>query len=208
MKIDSEAVLKLLSWAYDKAVEGGLPQTQSAVELAEEYMKKNTTPQEQANALIRAQRLKSAATGFLTGVGGIATLPIAVPASVASAIYIQLRMIAAIAHIGGQDVQDDRVKALSFVCLCGNAAKDVVKTSGVKLGAKLTEQMLAKLSGEVIAKVNVTVSVRLTAKLGQKGAAALSKAVPFVGGITGALVDGVSTSIVGNIARDTFVGKV
>lgn len=207
MKIDSEAVLKLLSWAYDKAVEGGLPKTQSAIELAEEYMQKESTPQEQANALIRAQRLKSAATGFLTGVGGIATLPVAVPASLASAVYIQLRMIAAIAHIGGQDVQDDRVKALSFACLCGNAAKDIVKTSGVKLGAKLTEQMLAKLSGEAIKKVNVTVSVKLATKLGQTGAVALSKAVPFVGGITGAVIDGVSTNIVGNIASDTFVGN-
>lgn len=207
MKLNAEAITKLLAWAYEKAVQGGAPKTQSAVELAEEYMRREGTLTEKANALIRAQNTKAAATGFLTGLGGLVTLPVAVPANIASAIYLQLRMVAAIAILSGCDPEDDRVKALSIACLAGNAAKGILKNAGIAIGTKLTEQVLARMSGEVAKRVNQAVAVKLAAKLGQNGAASLAKIVPVVGGVTNALFDGITTNIVGNVARDTFVGK-
>ncbi|GIO32878.1 MULTISPECIES: EcsC family protein [Paenibacillus] len=207
MKLNAEAITKLLAWAYEKAVQGGVPKTQSAAELAEEYMKREGTLTEKANALMRAQNTKAAATGFLTGLGGLVTLPVAVPANIASAIYLQLRMVAAIAILAGCDPEDDRVKALSIACLAGNAAKGILKNAGIAVGTKLTEQVLARLSGEVAKRVNQAVAVKLAAKLGQNGVASLAKVVPVVGGVTNALFDGITTNIVGNVARDTFVGK-
>lgn len=207
MKLNAEAITKLLAWAYEKSVQGGVPKTQSAAELATEYMKREGTLTEKANALIRAQNTKAAATGFLTGLGGLVTLPVAVPANIASAIYLQLRMVAAIAILAGCDPGDDRVKALSIACLAGNAAKGILKNAGIAVGTKLTEQVLARMSGEVAKRVNQAVAVKLAAKLGQNGAASLAKVVPVVGGVTNALFDGITTNIVGNVARDTFVGE-
>ncbi|NEW09738.1 EcsC family protein [Paenibacillus sp. SYP-B3998] len=207
MKLKQDTITKLLAWVYDKSVQGGMPKAQSAAELAAEYQTRDGTLTEKVNALIRAQNTKAAAAGFLTGVGGVVTLPVAVPANIISSFYLQLRMVAAIAILAGFDPEDDRVKALSIACLAGNAAKSILRNVGIVVGTKLTEQVLAKMSGEVTKKVGQAVAMKLAAKLGQSGATTVANVVPVVGGVTNALFDGITTNIVGNVARDTFVGK-
>jgi hypothetical protein len=203
--VTQQSITKALDWAYDKAIVGGLPGTKDAYELAEEFLKGKGGLQDQVNTLIRWQNSKSATSGFVTGLGGIITLPVAIPANLASVLYIQLRMIAAIAIMGGQDVKDDKVRTMAFACLCGNAAKDILKDVGIVIGKKVAEQGLKKLSGEVIKKINQKVGFRLVTKFGSKGVVNLSKAIPLLGGITGAVFDGVSTNIVGNTARNLFI---
>ncbi|CUJ06037.1 Uncharacterised protein [Achromobacter xylosoxidans] len=46
-------------------------------------------------------------------------------------------MIAAIAHLGGYDVKNDKVKTLVYACLVANSAKDILKDVGVAVGNKL-----------------------------------------------------------------------
>ena len=41
---------------------------------------------------------------------------------------------------------------------------------------------------------------------GEKGVVNLGKAVPLAGGVVGAIADSVPTKIIGNVARDTFIG--
>ncbi|MGO2174028.1 MAG: EcsC family protein, partial [Staphylococcus equorum] len=71
-------------------------------------------------------------SGFLTGLGGMITLPVALPANITSVVYVQMRMIAAIAHIRGYDLKDDEVKTLVYLCLTGQTAGDILKDVGVK----------------------------------------------------------------------------
>ena len=52
-------------------------------------------------ALIRWQNAKCATSGFIAGLGGSITLPVSIPANISSVLYIQIRMIAAIAYMGG-----------------------------------------------------------------------------------------------------------
>lgn len=136
MAITQQSISKALDWAYEKALTGGVPGTSSSYELAEEYLQHKGDLQEQVNALIRWQNTKSATSGFVTGLGGIITLPIAVPANIASVLYIQLRMIAAIAIMGGHDVKDDKVRTMAYACLCGNAATEILKEVGIQVGKK------------------------------------------------------------------------
>ncbi len=180
--MDSNAITEVLEWAYDKAVSSGVPGTDSAVELAEEYLKQDGTLVDRVNSLIRWEVAKSAASGFVTGLGGAITLPITLPANLASVLYIQLRLVAAIAYMSGLDVRDDKVKTLAFVCLCGSAATEVLKEVGIKVGMKLTEQAILIISSVVIAKINAAVGFKLLAKFGQTGVVQLGKAVPLVGG--------------------------
>jgi uncharacterized protein (DUF697 family) len=110
-------------------------------------------------------------------------------------------MIAVIAHIGGYDLKDDNVRAFVYLCLCGNAAKDILKEAGIKIGMQLTRSV----SGEVIKTINRAVGFRLLTKFGQKGSINLVKLVPLAGGIVGGTLDSISTNIIGNIARQTFI---
>jgi uncharacterized protein (DUF697 family) len=183
----------------------GVPGLDTASDLASCYMKGDESIEEKVNSLIRWQNTKAATSGFVTGLGGFVTMPITLPANITSVMYVQLRMIAAIAEMGGHDPKDDRVKTLAYVCLCGNAAQNVTKEIGVKIGTKLTENAIKKISAETIKKINQAVGFRLLTKFGQKGVINFGKAVPLVGGVIGASFDGITTNTIGNVARDTFI---
>lgn len=197
-------IMLALDWAYDKAV-NGVTGFDSSREMAEDYLKGGGHIFDQVNSLIRWQNTKAGTSGFLSGLGGVVLMPVTVPANITSVIYVQVRMIAAIAHMGGHDLDDDRVKALVYACLCGNAAKDIVKEVGIKVGVKLTEQAIKNISSQVILKINQAVGFRLLTKFGQTGVINIWKAIPLVGGVVGATFDSVATNTIGNIARDTFI---
>lgn len=206
-ELSESKIMQVLDWAYDKAV-NGVTGLDSAKELADDYMKEGNSKIDQVNSLIRWQNTKAGTSGFLTGLGGIITLPVAIPANIASVMYVQIRMIAAIAHIGGHDLKNDSVKALVYACLTGNAAKDILKDIGIVVGRKITESAIKNISGKTITAINQKVGFRLLTKFGEKGVINLGKAVPLVGGIIGGTIDTVATNTIGNIARDTFITEV
>jgi len=203
-ELSENKVMQALDWAYEKAV-NGVPGLDSASELAESYMSKGGSLSEQSNSLIRWQNTKAGTSGFLTGLGGIITMPVAIPANITSVLYVQIRMIAAIAYIGGHDLNNDRVKSLVYACLAGNAAKDILKDIGIVVGTKLTTNAIKNISGKTIVAINQKIGFRLLTKFGEKGAINLGKAVPLIGGIIGATFDSIGTNVVGNVARDTFI---
>jgi uncharacterized protein (DUF697 family) len=204
--LTKDAIIYVLDFAYDKAV-NGVGGMDSASKIAKSYMKVGGSKIEQANSLIRWQNTKAGVSGFLTGLGGIIVMPVAIPANIVGVMYVQVRMIAAIAHIGGYDLKDDRVKALVYTCIAGNAAKDIMKDIGIVVGRKLTENAIRNISGKTIMAINQKIGFRLLTKFGEKGIVNLGKTVPIVGGIIGALLDSATTNSIGNIARNTFIAN-
>src|SRR5690606_30607041 len=97
----------MLDWAYEKSLDG-IPGMDSAYEMAENFLSKHETSDQAIDSLIRWQNTKAATSGFLTGLGGIIVLPVTLPANIASVMYVQIRMIAAIAHMKGYDLKDDQ----------------------------------------------------------------------------------------------------
>lgn len=205
-------IMEALDFAYDKAL-NGMPGVDSVEELAADYLEefrngKVATLEDAANSLIRWQNTKSATSGFVTGLGGLLVMPVTIPANLASVYFIQIRMIGAIAHMAGYDVRNDKVKALIYSCLVGNAAKEVLKDVGIQLGKKLAQSSINRISGEVIKKINQAVGFRLLTKAGTTGVVNLSKAVPILGGVIGATVDAVATNTIGNMAVEVFVREL
>lgn len=205
-KLSALKMTQLLEWTYERVLDGP-PGMQSAVEMAEDYMKKGGSKYEQANSLIRWQNTKAAASGAVTGLGGALTLPIAIPANIASVLYIQLRMVAAIAHIGGHDLRDDRVKTAVYLALVSKTASEVGKTLAIELGKRFAVQAIKKVPGRVLIQINKQVGFRLFTKFGQRGVVNLGKSVPLVGAVIGGSVDLYITNKVGNVARDLFIGQ-
>jgi len=201
--ISQEKIMQALDWAYEKSI-NGVAGLDSAEELAKSYMQDSSDKYEQANSLIRWQNTKSATSGFITGLGGIMTLPVAIPANITSVLYVQVRMIAAIAHIGGYDIRDDRVKTLVYACLVANSAKDLAKDVGIAVGNKVAINAIKSISGKTLQEINKKVGFKLFTKFGEKGVVNLGKAVPLLGGLIGGSFDAYTTNAIGNVARDTF----
>lgn len=105
----------------------------------------------------------------MTSLGGFITLPVALPANVASVIYMQMQMIAAIARMGGYDLHDDRVKTLVIACLCGNEVKEILKQAGIQIGKKLTERAVQKISSALIVRITGPLVSACSLNLGRKG---------------------------------------
>lgn len=196
-------VNELLDWGYEKALTG-LPTMDTAYELAEEYTNKYGVEQG-IDKLITTQLAKCGTSGFLTGLGGLITLPLAVPANISSVLFIQMRMIASIAIMRGYDVKDDQVRTFVYASLTGKAATDILKQAGVQVGQKLAVNMIKKLPFEVIKKINKAVGFRLMTKFGQKGVINMGKMVPLVGGVIGGTYDATTTKMIANAAKDIFV---
>lgn len=205
-KLTETVIMKTLDYAYDKAV-NGVSGFDSAQEMAENYMAKGGKKIDMANSLIRWQNTKATTSGFLTGLPGVIAMPITIPTNIASVLYVQVRMIAALAHLGGHDVKDDKVKSLVYLCLAGNGAKDIIKDIGIVIGKKVATQSVKNISGKTITAINQKVGFRLLTKFGEKGAINIGKAIPILGGVIGGTFDLVATNTIGNIARNTFIGK-
>jgi hypothetical protein len=195
---------KAFEWLYQRAI-NGIPGLDSAPEMAQKYLAKSGSLNDSVNDLIKWQIVKAGTSGFVTGLGGLLTLPITVPANFASVIYVHVTMIAAIAYMGGYDLKDDKVKTLIYACLVGNSAKDILKDSGIIIGRKLTESAINNISKQTLGAINKKVGFKLVTKFSEKGTIVLGRAVPFVGGVIGASIDGIATQKVGNIARETFI---
>jgi hypothetical protein len=203
--INESTIMKTLDWAYEKALSPGVPGMESAYDLARDYSKEDLPIDEQVSSLIRWQIAKCGTSGFITGLGGFLTMPVAIPANIASVLYIQLRMIAAIAIMSGYDVKADQVKTFVYACLCGSAVVDILKQAGVKIGQKLAINVIKKIPGAVIFKINQLVGFRLLTKFGQTGIVNLGKAIPFLGGLIGGTFDAVTTNQIGEAARQLFI---
>lgn len=198
--------MKALDWAYEKVV-NGVVGLESAEDMAKEYLRGEGPLRDKANKLIRWQNSKAATSGFVTGVGGLLALPVTLPANITTVLYIQIRMIAAIAKMGGYDLRDDRVKSLVYTCLVADSVSDVVKQTGIAVGEKIAINALNKMPATVLREINQKVGFKLFTKFGEKGIVNIAKWIPVIGGLIGGLFDCISTNTVGNIARDTFLPK-
>jgi uncharacterized protein (DUF697 family) len=203
---NSGALTKLnhvFDWAYESAIEGILGDS-GAEDFARECLRSRRDSDAAIDALIQLQMIKAGSAGFVTGIGGIFTLPIAIPANLAAVLYIQLKMIAAIAHIRGHDLSSDGVKGLAIACLVGSSAIDVLKEVGINIGSKLTAQAIQKNPGVLIIALNQVVGCRLMTKAGTKGIVNLSRVIPIVGGLISGAFDAGATRTIASAAKSIF----
>ena len=202
-KLTISKVEQTLSWAYKKALSSHGP-IDGAIELADSYQGRYGSPRRDANALIRWQTAKAAGLGFITGVPGLPAMPVTLPANSTSVLFIQIRMIAAVACLGGYDLNDDRVKAVCFACFCGNTARTMLREAGIEIGQKMAVSALRRLPGKTFVEINKKVGFRLLTKAGERGVINAARAIPLLGGLIGGGVDAAWTNAVGNQARDIF----
>ena len=203
-KINQNAMMNLLESSYEASI-NGLPGSETVEELAKQYLSKHPEKNEAIKKFVEMQILKCSTSGFLSGLGGIITMPVTIPANIASVIYVQMRMIATIAYMNGYDIRDDAVKTLIYVCLCGNGAKDIMKNFGINFGKKFSVSLIKKIPGTVLTKINQKVGFRLITKFGNKGLINLGKTVLLAGGVIGGTVDYGSTKVIANVAEKMFL---
>jgi hypothetical protein len=200
---DSSPVQTALSWIVDAGINGFgiLP---SAKKVASDHLKDSADPQAAIEAIINWRTAYAAGSGFVTGVGGIAAMPIAIPAGLLATYALGANTAAAVAYVRGYDIDTEQVRTLILLCLIGESAEQVLKNAGIAIGTKLTKVMLQQIPGKVFIEINKRVGFRLITKAGEKGVVNVAKMVPLVGGVVGAGFDGFFVNSCGKAAQTLF----
>lgn len=202
--IAQEDIMSLLDSCYEKCLNGVPYVSPSVEEFAKDYLEKHHTPQQACKAMINNQIIKCTTSGFITGFGGIVTMPVTLPANIGSVLYVQMRMIACTAYMAGYELGSDQTQTFVYACLAGVAVNELIKQAGIKFGVKFANGLIKKIPGKVLTKINQKVGFRFITKFGSKGIINLGKLVPGVGAVVGGGLDLVETKTIGNRAYKWF----
>ena len=181
-----------------------------AEKVAERYLRKNGEDAQLAIDAVIDQHIRLAGVqGFVTGIGGLITLPVALPANLTGIAVVQARMVAAIAHLRGYDLGDPRVRTAVITCLLGeDGVTDRLKKSSLPTSplaiatAPVFDPELDRLvSGEVVGELIARIS-------GKKMGLMVTRRVPLLGGAVAAGVDGWSTYRIGEYADKSLVRRI
>lgn len=195
--MDQEEVKMMLDKLYALCLEGVPKISRPIEEVAADYIGKYDNREAAAKAMIKNQVIKCTTTGAITGLGGFVTLPAAVTADVGSVLYIQMRMISCTAYMAGYNLNSDQVQTVVYACLAGVALNEIIKKAGIELGEKLFVNIVKRIPGEVLTKINQKVGFRFVTKFGEKGFINLGKMVPGVGMFLSGGFDYLETKVIG-----------
>lgn len=176
----------------------------SAEQLAREFMQGSGSVEDKINSLIRWEMSKSAMSGFVTGFGGIITIPISVPADMLATWVINARLSAAIAYMYGHNINEDRVRTFVIATIVGDSVKNVLKDVGVKVGQGIANNLIKQVPAKVLRQINNMLGIKLITKAGQKSITSLTKMIPFLGGFIGAGIDAAYSKSVAKRAKSLF----
>ena len=139
--------------------------------------------------VVRRHMKLAAAGGFVTGVGGLFTLPVALPVNVAEFYLVATRMVAAVACLRGYDLRQPEVRSAVLLALVGADSDDLLQKAGLTTSDRLATLAAERMPGPALMMVNKAVGFRLLSQIGRKSLPRFGKAVPLVGGAVGAVVD-------------------
>lgn len=202
--LTSEGMLKVLDEIYGRVNHGFGSVIPPIEKFAADYLAKEADPRKAAEKMITLQCTKSTVSGFVTGFGGVLTLPVTLPANITSVLAVQMRMIAATAFMAGYDISSDQVQTLVYACLAGVSVGEIIKKAGIQFGLKFSKSLVQKIPGKVLVKINQKVGFRFITKFGTKGLINIGKMIPVVGAVIGGSFDLAETSIIGKRALKMF----
>ena len=197
--------MALLDTCYDKSLNGIGKVSLSVKDMADDYLKKYDSVDEACRAMLKNQIIKCTTSGALSGLGGVITMPVTIPANIGSVLYVQMRMIACAAYMAGYDLKSDQTQTFVYACLAGVTVNNLIKQAGVQIGVKFANSMIKKIPGAALTKINQKVGFRLVTKFGSKGIVNLGKLVPGVGAVVGGGLDLVETKAIADRGYKWFI---
>lgn len=204
-KLTQEDIMTMLGKVYDSSIQG-IPKVSIPIDqLANDYLSKYANVNDAARNFIKYQIAKCTTSGFVTSFGGFITMPVTIPANIGSVVYVQMRMIACLAYMGGYDIACDQVQTLVYACLAGVSVDHIVKNLGIRFGVKFANAMVKKIPGSVLTKINQKVGFRFLTKFGSKGLVNIGRMVPVVGAVVGGGFDFIETKIIADRAYKMFI---
>jgi uncharacterized protein (DUF697 family) len=217
-KIAPGPTARVVHQALARAIAGVGP-LDGAAECGRKALEKAGGDRREASEAIASTHLRmAAAQGFVTNLGGLVTLAATVPANIVGLALLQCRMVAAIASVHGQDLDDVGVRNAVLTCILGRSTVEQL-VERRQLPGRPHELAAGRAgttpaTGRVSNRAGTTDLDRVVAGqvataligdvLGKRLATTIGKRVPVVGGVVGAGSDFWATRKVAAYAREEF----
>lgn len=182
----------------------GMGPLDSVAEVVRDARKDQPDAEKAIDDICRSHIKMAATGGFVTGVGGLLTMPVALPANIVEFYVLATRMVSSLATIRGYDLARPEVRTAVLLTLVGADSDDLLRKAGVTGGGRLAQVALQRLPKAAVMVINKGVGFRLATKLGAKTLGRLGRAVPVAGGVIGAGVDGYLMNKIADHARHEF----
>ena len=147
--------------------------------------------------------MQSGLFGAVTGVGGLATLPFAIPANIYTSWKIQAATIRAIAYVYGYPASKTDTCLVLFGAV--DSKMQALKQIGIEAAKVATKKTVDQYMTKEIMKSVLKLSLKEAAtKMAQKALA--TKMIPLVGAPIGFGFDWMTTQAVGKLAIKYYSG--
>lgn len=165
------------------------------------------TCDELAKKVMNRKSIKNGLVGAVTGLGGIVTLPVSIPADLVCSWRIQASMAFSIAYIYGHTKDTTDLKTDLYLILAGDSAKEALKRFGIEVSKSVTKKAVDKyITRDIMVKIWKVVGRKIITKAGEKSLTSFMKLVPLVGAPVGFAFDWGATKAVGGLAIKYYKG--
>ena len=198
-------IVEVLDRLVDIGIDG-LGPLDSAVEVSQAALLAEGDRRAAVTKVVADHVRLAAAEGFVTGLGGFITLPVALPANVVAYQVLATRMVAAIAHLMGHDLTREDTQTAILLVMSGDDAPDILSKVGINKGlGSVASLALKDLPPSVLAAVNKAIAFRMMVQVGEKGLTRFGRFVPGVGGLLGGGLDAWMIRRLGQRAREELL---
>jgi len=163
----SAMVVNLIQPLLDVGIDGKGP-LPSAQSVADSARTKSAGVEQAIDRVVRAHLAVAGTGGFVTGLGGFVTMPVALPANIVEFYLVATRMTGAIAALRGYDLTDPPIRTAVLLALVGADADDLIRKAGIVTPTgKLTDLAAQRLPGPALMVLNKAVAFRLVGNVGR-----------------------------------------
>ncbi len=187
--------------AFDRAVDGLGPLPGAAKAADAKLADSGGNVDKAIGKLIDSHVRLAGAQGFVTNLGGLATMAMTIPASISGLALVQCHLVAGIAHLRGYQLSDPRVRNAVLACILGDDAVKALVTEHRLPGPPMVLATAPQHDPELDSRIAAEVATELITQVaGKRTMGVISRRVPVVGGGVGAITDGYSTYRIGKYA--------
>lgn len=196
---------RALTEIVKRAIDGVGP-FKGAPDLVEPLQRKGMSTHQIVSRLVRTQTTQATLQGAAAGVGGLVTAAVGLLPATAAAMFVQARLVAAVAHAHGHDLADPLVRDRIARLVAGGSASTGAKKAGVEMGERAAKQLVPRLQSRAAARSASRVTAGKSAGVlsSRVAVGSAGRAVPVVGAVVGGAVDLVVTRRIAEKARREF----
>ncbi|HEX5534312.1 MAG TPA: EcsC family protein [Actinomycetales bacterium] len=201
-----QAASTLVSKLVDAGIDGVGP-LDPAADVAEKARARNKDLQAAIDEIITSHKKLAAANGFVTGLGGFVTLPVALPANILGFYAVATRMVGAIAHLRGYSLHRPEVRSAVMLTLIGADATSVLSKAGLNPVGRVAGLAMRQLPAPALMVLNKGIGFQILSQTAKRNLTRLGRGVPLAGGVIGAGLDWWLLDRIGDDAKDEFVHR-